>query len=51
MIKYAELRLKLRMRALKLVLTLKACLSGKSVVYASYKRSELALLISESIHR
>lgn len=51
MIKYVEVKLEPTMKALRLVLALKAIPSGKLVEYASYKGSTLALLIFEFLYK
>lgn len=49
MIKCAEVGLEPRMKVLRSALALKASSSSKLVIYASYKVSALALMISKSI--
>lgn len=51
MIKYVDFGLELRMRALRLVLTLKANQSSKSMVYASYRSNALTPLIYEFLYK
>lgn len=51
MAKCVEVGLKPRIRALRLVLFLKADPVDKSVVYTSYKSNSLALLVSKLLYR
>lgn len=51
LIKCLKVKLELWIKALRLVLALKFSLSNKSIVYASYKRSVLAFLISKTLYR